>query len=327
MTTGTDTPSRPQVNVWYYIPAPDQFQNRYLTIGGGGWAITSTDTAGAGLPIGLPHGAVSGTTDGGFGSFSAQVTDVILAGNGTMNDTMLLSFAYRSLHEVTVLGKELTRNYFNTSDLYAYYAGCSEGGREGWSQAQHYGDEFDGLSIGAPAMRQAFQQPVHIWGALVDKVLGYAPSDCELDAINTNMTNACDGLDGVVDGVIARSDLCRLNWNANQSIGTPYSCAASTGGSGGGYPGGAPSGTVTRRQIGGGGGASTPAINGTVSVKAAELVNRLLDGVVDDEGRQAWIWFQPGAGFGDSAGTYNNVTGEYGMCPLLSFFHSSPQLV
>lgn len=293
-----------------------------MTIGGGGWAISSTNADGSGLPLGLPHGAASGTTDGGFGSWSAQVTDVILAGNGTINQTMVTSFGYRSIHESTVLGKELTSNFYGNESFYSYYAGCSEGGREGWSQAQHYGDDFDGLSIGAPAMRQAFQQPVHIWGALVSTVLGYAPSSCELDAISTNMTNACDGLDGVVDGVIARSDLCRLNWNANASIGAPFSCAASTGGGGGSgtVTSGGGVGTVQTRQLGPGAGggstSSTPAINGTVSATAAALVNRLLDGVVDDDGRQAWIWFQPGAGFSDATGTYNNATGAYEVASI-----------
>lgn len=310
------------------MPSPAQFKNRYLTIGGGGWAITSTNSDGSGLPLGLPHGAATGTTDGGFGSWSGQVTDVILAGNGTINQTMVESFAYKSLHESTVLGKELTSNFYGNATFKSYYAGCSEGGREGWSQAQHFGDDFDGLSIGAPAMRQGFQQPVHIWGALAETVLGYVPSSCEISAITTNMTNACDGLDGKVDGVIARSDLCRLNWNANMSIGAPFSCAASSGGSygggsgtvtSGGGAGSNPQGVKAKRQMGNFGGGSsvaTPAINGTVSQEAATLINRLLDGVVDSKGRQAWIWFQPGAGFGDASGTYNNVTGQYEVASI-----------
>lgn len=78
------------VNLWYWLPSPAQWQGRYLTTGGGGLSITSGQS---GLVVGLPHGAVAGTTDGGFGGFDESIRTVILAGNGTLNNTMLVNFA------------------------------------------------------------------------------------------------------------------------------------------------------------------------------------------------------------------------------------------
>lgn len=79
---------------------------------------------------------------------------------------MLNNFGYLSIHEMTVVGQGLTKNLYNiqnstsnSTKLYSYYQGCSEGGRDGWSQVQRYQDQFDGAAIGAPAFRQAFQQP------------------------------------------------------------------------------------------------------------------------------------------------------------------------
>lgn len=57
------------VHVSYWLPAPDKFQNRYVSTGGGGLAINSGDQY---SPSGLIVGAVSGITDGGFGSFDTQ---------------------------------------------------------------------------------------------------------------------------------------------------------------------------------------------------------------------------------------------------------------
>lgn len=242
-----------------------------------------------------------------------QLDEVILAGNGTMNQTMLVSFGYLSIHEMTVLGKELTQQFYASSSLYAYYASCSEGGREGWSQAQHYGDQFNGISVGAPAMRQAFQQPLHIYESIVETVQGYAPSSCELDQINTDLLAFCDGLDGRVDGVVSRTDLCKLQFNASTSIGNAYSCAASdTGGSGGpgGLGGGPGKRGISSRQL-----STAPAANGTVSAEAAAIAQQLLDGIFDDSGRQAWIYFRPSAGFDDAPTTYNSDTGLYEPAP------------
>ncbi|RDW93376.1 uncharacterized protein DSM5745_00698 [Aspergillus mulundensis] len=99
--------------------------------------------------------------------------------------------------------------------LYAYYQSCSEGGREGWSQVQRFGDQFDGVVIGAPAMRYCFQMVAHLWANVVEARLGYYPSQCEVEGIVNANIAACDGLDGRVDRVI--------------SSGKPYYCAASGG--------------------------------------------------------------------------------------------------
>ncbi|KFX95878.1 hypothetical protein O988_05582 [Pseudogymnoascus sp. VKM F-3808] len=46
-----------QVHVWYWLPAPDNFQNRYLSTGGGGYAINSGSGS---FPGGVMYGAVAG---------------------------------------------------------------------------------------------------------------------------------------------------------------------------------------------------------------------------------------------------------------------------
>jgi len=76
------------VHVLYWLPAPDNFQNRYLSTGGGGFAISSGTGS---LPGGIIYGAVAGTTDGGFGSFNTQSDAVFLVKNGTVNLKSLYS--------------------------------------------------------------------------------------------------------------------------------------------------------------------------------------------------------------------------------------------
>lgn len=277
------------VNVWYWLPSPDQFKNRYLSTGGGGFSITSGES---GLSAGLPYGAVAGTTDGGLGSRSAQLTDKILAANGTLAYDPLFLFAYKAIHEMSVLGKEFATQFYSAQKVYSYYQGCSEGGREGFSQVQRYGSQFDGAAIGAPAMRMASQQVIHLHSALVEITNDYFPPTCEMTRIATDLIEACDLLDGRADGVVSRTDLCKLHYDATSAVGKSYSCAASSGG-------------------GPMGGAASPAAEGKVSAQAAKIATEIWKGLVDSKGRLAYISFQPSADFSDAGTTYNNATGSY----------------
>jgi tannase len=95
-----------QLNLWYWLPAPDAFQNRFLATDGGGSAIPSGQR---GMGTGLVYGAATGTTNGGFGSWNAQLTDVLLRANGTINYDLLYAFGYKAFHDMTVIGQQLTK--------------------------------------------------------------------------------------------------------------------------------------------------------------------------------------------------------------------------
>lgn len=287
------------VQVSYLVPAPSKFANRYLSTGGGGLAINSGTSF---TPGGVAAGAVSGITDGGFGSFGTQFDAVFLLANGTADWHATYMFGYQAHRELAVLGKQFARNLFALSDsdtLYSYYQGCSEGGREGWSQAQRFADQFDGLVTGAPALRLSQQQTNHISGAVIETAAGYFPPPCELQKIRNLTIAACDALDGKVDGVVARTDLCKLKFDYESALGEPYYCAASTGG---GFPGG-------------GGGTTTPAQNGTVTAKGVAIAKAFSAGLVDSKGRQIYLNPQPGASFADAGTQYNADTSAWEAAP------------
>ncbi|KAL3427786.1 tannase subunit protein [Phlyctema vagabunda] len=289
------------VNVAYWLPTPDKFQKRYLSTGGGGYAITSGVTSRSSLPGGIIYGASAGTTDGGFGSFNTQFDAVFLLANGTIDWQAVHMFGYEAHHELTTIGKVFTKNFFGMAEdekLYAYYQGCSEGGREGWSQVQRFADEWDGAITGAPAMRFSFQQVQHLYSNVVEQTLGYYPPPCELQKIVNETIAACDPLDGKVDGVVARTDLCQLNFNINSTIGEPYYCAATA----------ARPGFKSKRQMSS---PATPEQNGTVTAEGVAVASEILKGLHDSEGRRVYLTYQPAASFADAATQYNAETGEW----------------
>lgn len=152
-------PGKDQVLVWYNFPDPSSYKNRFYVAGGGGYSLNSDPTGG------LPYGAVSGVTDAGYGAISGvSLDDVVLTGNGSVNWDNIYMFAYQGLGEMTQLGKAITPLFYGSSDatakIYTYYEGCSDGGREGMSQIQRYGIEYDGAITGAPAFRFGQQQVV-----------------------------------------------------------------------------------------------------------------------------------------------------------------------
>lgn len=283
------------VHVWFGLPEPSAFKNRYLSTGGGGYAINSGDKVFAG---GVQYGAVTGTTDGGFGSFDTHFDAVFPLQNGTANEEALFKFGYEAHHELTTIGKQLSKNFYgmNSTKLYSYYQGCSEGGREGFSQVQRFGDEWDGAIIGAPAFRFAHQQIQHSYSNLVEIEYDYYPSSCEFEKILNETIAACDPLDGKTDGVVGRSDLCKLQFNANATVGMAYSCAATT--SSGSSLFAAP---------------AIPAQNGTVSAKAAAIVNKIWDGMHNSAGQRVYLSYQPGAALDDADTTYNSTSGTWGL--------------
>ncbi|KAG4439177.1 hypothetical protein IFR05_005330 [Cadophora sp. M221] len=311
------------VHLNYWLPAPANFKNRYLSTGGGGLAINSGTTTSGSLPGGVQYGAVSGLTDGGFGSFTTQFDAVTLLANGTLNWPATYMFGYQAHHELALIGKEFTKTFFNMSSdsipstnsstslskranststkLYSYYQGCSEGGREGWSQVQRFADQFDGAVIGAPAFRYGQQQVNHLFSNVVEQTLGYFPPPCEFEAIVNATIAACDGMDGQADGVVARTDLCKINYNPNVTIGTPYYCAAVTASVGG----------FGKRQFDAP--AATPEQNGTVTAKGVEVAMTIIDGLKTLDGKQAYLSYQPTASFEDAGTAFDSETNTWGL--------------
>lgn len=114
---------------------------------------------------------------------------------------------------LTVAGKQITKEYYSSYPKYSYYFGCSTGGRQGLQAAQMYPDDFDGISAGAAA---ADCNNLVSWTGAFYLYTG-TPSmttfvtERQWTAIHNEVLRQCDGLDGVLDGIIEDPDLCNFN--------------------------------------------------------------------------------------------------------------------
>ncbi|KAL4980539.1 tannase and feruloyl esterase [Aspergillus desertorum] len=291
----------------YGFPSPSAFKNRFYVAGGYGYTL-NTDITG-----GLEYGAVSGATDAGYGALTGTTIDEVnILGNGTVNWDAIFMFAYQGLGEMTTVGKPLTRAFYGLDDdakVYTYYEGCSDGGRQGMSQVQRYGDEYDGVIVGAPAFRYGQQQVNHLFSSVVEQTLDYYPPTCELAKIVNATINACDPLDGRTDGVISRSDLCQLKFDLKSVIGEPYHCAAETSTSLGFNFG---KRDMTKRADGTQT-SYTPEQSGNVTAEGVAVAQAIYDGLFNSAGERAYLSYRIGAEFTDAATTWDNTTKTWGV--------------
>ncbi|KAL4877111.1 Tannase/feruloyl esterase [Aspergillus karnatakaensis] len=279
------------VIVKYAFPPPSTYKNRFYVAGGGGFSLSSDATGG------LSYGAVSGATSAGYDAFDYSYDEVVLTGNGSVNWDATHMFGYQALGEMTVLGKYLARGFYGQGEsekVFTYYEGCSDGGREGMSQVQRWGEEYDGVIAGAPAFRFAQQQVHHVFSAVVEQTLGYLPVPCELSKIVNATIEACDELDGRKDGVVSRTDLCKLQFDLKTVIGEPYYCAEQNYTSlGFGF---------SKRQMAQGSSTSyQPEQNGTVSAEGVAVAEAIYAGLHNSDNERAYLSWQIGSDLSSDA--------------------------
>ncbi|KAI5363185.1 putative tannase/feruloyl esterase, alpha/Beta hydrolase [Septoria linicola] len=301
--TYTHTGKGDEIVVKYAFPQPSDFSNRFYVAGGGGFSLSSDATGG------LTYGAVGGATSAGYDAFDNSYNEVVLYGNGTINWDATYAFGYTALGEMTKIGKYITKGFYGMGDedkVYTYYEGCSDGGREGMSQVQRWGEEYDGAITGAPAFRFAQQQVHHVYPATIEHTMGYYPPPCALAKIVNATIAACDPLDGRTDGVISRTDLCKLNFNLSSIIGESYYCAAETSSSlGFGFS------RMAKRQAQGSQSSNNPAQNGTVTAADVAVAQAVYDGLHNSAGERAYLSWQIGSELSDADPTYDNTTSSW----------------
>lgn len=136
-------------------------------------------------------------------------------GSWAVSPQAKIDFAYRAEHATAQVAKAIINKFYARPAKYAYFDGCSDGGREALMEAQRYPDDFDGIAAGAPASDLIVQNTFHhAWGAAanIDPKTGkYILLAGKLPLVHAAVLAACDGLDGVVDGVIDNPEVCHFN--------------------------------------------------------------------------------------------------------------------
>ncbi len=188
------------IEVWL----PENWNGKYLQTGNGGFAGTVPYSA---LGTAIQRGyAAAGTDDGHSDPVGTDASWAL------GHPQKIIDFGYRALKETTDNAKVVIKAFAGNGPQHSYFAGCSDGGREALMESQRYPDDFDGIVVGDPANAwiPLLSQAVWDMQALLASAASYIPP-AKLPAITNAALAACDGIDGVEDGVIGRPRQCHFN--------------------------------------------------------------------------------------------------------------------
>jgi feruloyl esterase len=185
--------------VW--LPA-DGWNGKFMQTGNGG-AAGSIVYASLAEPLARGYAVANtdtGHQQGGAGDF----------GWAAGHPEKVTDFAYRAVHELTVVGKAVTAVRYGKTPERSYWDGCSTGGRQGLKEAQRFPDDYDAIVAGAPANN---------WSALMGFSITVQRNMTGPDSLPASKVGvlteaalaACDARDGVVDRVIGQPKMCTFD--------------------------------------------------------------------------------------------------------------------
>jgi len=193
-----------QIGIEVWMPS-STWNERFEGVGNGGYAGSIPYSALApGVSLGY---AAVGTDTGHVGSSSYDGSFAL------GHPEKIIDFGYRSIHLMTLIGKQISAAFYGENPEHSYFTGCSTGGRQALMEAQRFANDYDGIVAGDPV---AYYTHHHVGGNLwvVWQMFNNSASTVftSEDTLLGNAVNAaCDALDGVVDGVLNDPRRCHFD--------------------------------------------------------------------------------------------------------------------
>ena len=199
---------RPAVNFDVRLPT-DGWNGKFYMAGCGGFCgrlDSDRDGFVNAANYGLKRGYAVASTDAGH--WGQSVLDGRWADHDRVAET---DWGHRAVHVTTETAKRLLAAYYGRPHDKAYFAGCSTGGRQAAMSAWKYPEDFDGIIAGAPALDYTgLVATFFSW--LVQANTGPDGKDIvppgKVAMLGDAVYAACDGKDGVEDGLIDDPRAC-----------------------------------------------------------------------------------------------------------------------
>jgi feruloyl esterase len=198
----------------FVLKLPERWNNRLVFFGCGSNCGSVKDVAANPVDTqeALDLGYAVINTDGGHEQSPATPDPTwVLLTPGVPNEPAIIDFFYRAVHQTTVAMKALTEDYYAGKIDYAYFDGCSTGGRQSVMEGDRYPEDFDGLVAGDPIIDADTQR-----AATLKQAKAFIPSAAYIPfsvipAIDASVVANCDLADGVADGLIQNPAQCSFD--------------------------------------------------------------------------------------------------------------------
>jgi carboxylesterase type B len=219
-------------DILFRVALPTDWNTKIVMFGGGGFDGSIPNVAGN-VPVGPTNQLVPlGRGYATFASDSGHQAGALGSQDGTflMNDEALRNWGGEALKKTRDAAVYLINAHYAKPIRKAYFSGGSTGGREAIQSITRWPDDWDGAIVAYPAWNQASAM---LGGHRVNRALaqpGAYPSVPKRALLLKASLQACDGLDGVVDGLISDQLHCNAVFDpATASVdGAPLRCPDGT---------------------------------------------------------------------------------------------------
>ena len=200
---------RPAINFEIRLPTSD-WNDKLFMAGCGVFCgkVESDNTRINAINIGLKRNYAVSTTD--TGHWGESMTDGTWAYHNRQAE---IDFGYRGVHETARVTKAVIEAYYGRSPVHSYFQGCSTGGRQANMAAWRYPEDFDGIVSGCPDLDRAGQTTYAAWLAAANhgSTGKNLITSVEAALVKNAVYDACDGLDGLEDGLISDPPACTFD--------------------------------------------------------------------------------------------------------------------
>ncbi len=301
----TQDPDNFTYGIGFELNLPDVWTGRFEMQGGGGTDGSLANPQGS-LGQELSQGWAVASDDGGHEDLPGNSTlgwkDDDPNAGGTahfgIDEQARIDYGYNGVAQTTTISKRIIELYYGRKPRYSYLVGCSNGGRDAMVAAKRDPQMFNGLVAGNPgfdlpraAIAEAWneQQLAPLATSTDANGQPYLPSTFppqDLEVASAAILSACDGLDGLVDGIIDNYTAC-TNRKVYPAL-DAYTCKA------GGLHG------------------STPHTGQCLSAAQVEALKRIYAGPRNSQGEplySSWFWdagiWDPPSAFGAGWSAWN----------------------
>jgi feruloyl esterase len=224
----TQDPDHFTYGIGFALNLPDTWYGRFEMMGGGGTdgRLNADPQGSAGVE--LAQGFAVATTDGGhedsasnpLGGYQDDDPNAGGSAHFAVDHQARIDYGYNAIEKTTTISKLIIADYYGRNVEHAYIMGCSNGGRDGMVALQKFPELFDGVVSQNPGFNLPQAAIAEAWN---EQVLGtlatstdvngqpfipdtFPPQD--LQVASAAILNACDALDGLVDGIIDNFHAC-----------------------------------------------------------------------------------------------------------------------
>jgi len=207
-------------NIQFRIAMPTTWNRKVLMLGGGGFDGSIPNVKGnvsngaTDQPLPLARGYATFASDSGHQANALGSQDGLFG----MNNEAVRNFGGDALKKTHDAALALIRARYAAAPVKAYFAGGSTGGREALAAIQRWPADWDGAIAWYPAWNDA---AALLGGHRMNRALaqpGAYPNAAKREALFDAAMEACDSLDGAVDGLISNQTRCNAQFDPSTAM-------------------------------------------------------------------------------------------------------------